>query len=169
VVLFLQNGRNSVAVAYGEGLTLFPGYQDFHAAVHHHRPRVEFFSVAQHFRPGFVDGHDPHGRTQFPSHSQRHVGEGLQVLDELQQHLDFIFGAVFSSFETVADPIPDCQTLRENLIKQGVDVLILRLTSMLSPRSSSSSLSTMLSTNPVKSMSSPSSSEWFEAIVSEPL
>jgi len=40
---------------------------------------------------------------------------------------------------------------------------------MLSARSSSSSLSTILSTRPDRSGSSPSSSEWFEAIVSLPL
>lgn len=115
MVQLVHGGQDAEGVAHVQDPDLLAVAHDhFDAAVYEHRPRVQLLAVVDDEGAGLVNHREHHHGAELASDGQRHVGEGGQVLGELQEGLDVVlrtFGRVF--FEAVAHPVSDCQALEK--------------------------------------------------------
>lgn len=112
VVQPLHGGHYAEAVAHVQLIRNAVGVLDLDVAVDQHAPRVQLFAIVHHHGAGLLDDCEHHDAAQRPAHGQRHVGERLQVLGELEQHLDIVLGPLRRVlFQALPDRVPDGQAL----------------------------------------------------------
>lgn len=105
--------QNAEAVAHLQLLLGAVAVLDLHMAVDQNAPRVQLFAVVHHHCAGLLDDGEHHHRAEGAPHRQRHVGEGAQVLGEIEQRLDVVVGAVGRIlFEALAHCVADGEALQ---------------------------------------------------------
>lgn len=112
VVQPLHGRHYAEAVAHVQLIRNAVSVLDLDVAVDQHAPRVQLLAVIHHHGAGLLDDREHHDAAQRPAHGQRHVGERLQVLGELEQHLHVVLGPLRRVLlQALPDRVPDGQAL----------------------------------------------------------